>query len=213
MKSASAILFLLLSFGRLGAQDCASRRAQAGDSSVDLAPLPGYIEVCSLSSQLCRVLTGGYPPSVVTLGYFVDSADWNSFRKDSAIGFKQYLIAQFAKMMSPQQLAGFKEYLRSQEGNTPDDRSLASVLAARGRVPLGILGETRTSISFGTIMSARPMTATNAEPIVLVATNTAAVLKNHMFSLYVFRNYHGQADIDSTKAITQRWLQCLARAN
>ena len=212
VRSAYTSALLLVWFGKLGAQGCDSRRAQAGDSSVDLAPPRGYIEVCSLDRQLCQLLTAGYPPSVVTLGYFADTADWNAFRKDSSVGFKHYLIAQLTTM-SPQQLAGFKQYLHSQQGNIPDHSRLPSVLAAQGRVSLGILGETSTSISFGTVMSAKPVTTATADPIVLVATNTAAVFKNHIFSLYVFRDYQGEADIDSTKAITQTWLGCLTGAN
>jgi hypothetical protein len=213
MRSAYTFVLLLPLFGELRAQACDSRQAQAADSSVDLAPPPGFIEICSLDSQLCRVLTAGYPPSVRTLGYFADSADWNAFQKDSTVGFKHYLIAQLATTMRPEQLAGFKQYLRSQQGNIPDHSSLPSVLAAQGRVPLGIIAETPTSISFGTVMTATPVTTPSAHPMVLVATNTAAVLKNHMFSLYVFRDYRGDDDIDSTKATTQKWLQCLARAN
>ena len=114
--------------------------------------------------------------------------------------------------MQPEQLQGFKTYLRSQQGNIPDHTELPRVLAAQGRVPLGVFAETPTSISFGTIMTARPVTDPNAAPISLVATNTAAVVKGRMLSLYVYQDYRGEGDVNMAKSVTTSWLQCIGNA-
>jgi hypothetical protein len=207
------VVLILISFGRLSAQGCDSHRVQVGDSSVDLAPPRGFVDVCGLDSALCRLLTAGYPPSVKTLSYFVPPAEWDAVKKDSTAGFHHYLIAQWAVSMQPEQLQGFKTYLRAQQGNIPDHTELPRVLAAQGRVSLGIVAETATSISFGTILTARPVADPNAAPISLVATNTAAVVKSRMLSLYVYQDYRNDSDVNMAKSVTSSWLQCIGNAN
>jgi hypothetical protein len=211
--SARLLLFIgLISSRQLSAQVCDSWRAHIGDTTIDLAPPRGFIEVCSLDPQLCSVLTAGYPPSVKTLGYFAAGRDWELFRRDSSLGFKHYLIAQLALNKTAEQLPGFKAYLRAQQGNIPDHSDLPRMLVAQGRVPLGILAETPTSISSGVIMAARPVTSPSAESIVLVASNSAVAVTNRLLSLYVYHDYRTQTDIDTVKVVTQRWLQCIADA-
>jgi hypothetical protein len=158
------------------------------------------------------LLTAGYPPSVKTLGYFVPPAEWDAVKKDSTAGFHHYLIAQWAVSLQPEQLQGFKTYLRAQQGNIPDHTELPRVLAAQGRVSLGVFAETPTSISFGTIMTARSVVSPNAAPLSLVATNTAAVVKSRMLSLYVYQDYRGEADVTMAKSVTASWLQCIGNA-
>ena len=213
MSRRSLLVVALIFAPQLSAQVCDSWRAPIGDSTIDLAPPRGFIEVCSLDAQLCDVLTAGFPPSVRTLGYFATRRDWELFRSDSSAGFKHYLIAQLTLNRTAEQLSGFKAYLRSQQGNIPDHSELPRMLTAQGRVPLGILAETPTSISFGVVMAARPVTSPSAESIVLVASNSAAAVKNRLLSLYVYLDYRNEADIDTVKAVTQRWLQCIADAN
>lgn len=207
------VLSLLILAGRVSAQSCDTWRTQAGDSTIDLAPLSGFVEVCSQDAQLCSVLTAGYPPSVKTLGYFAPAAEWNAVRQRASLGFKHYLIAQLATSMTPERLPGFKNFLRSQQGNTPDHSDLPRFLAAEGRAPMGIFDETPNSISFGQIMAVRPTTGASAERITLVSTNSAVVVKNRVLSLYVFQDYRGDADADSAKAATLSWLRCLGAAN
>jgi hypothetical protein len=207
------LFVVLISAPQLSAQVCDSWRANVGDTTIDLAPPRGFIEVCSLDPQLCSVLTAGYPPSVKTLGYFVAGRDWELFRRDSSRGFKHYLIAQLALNRSAEQLSGFKAYLRAQQGNIPDHSQLPRMLTAQGRVPLGVLAETPTSISSGVIMAARPVTSPSEESIVLVASNSAAAVTNRLLSLYVYLDYRNQTDIDTVRAVTQRWLQCIANGN
>ena len=213
MSTRFLLFVALTSASQLSAQVCDSWRASVRDTTIDLAPPRGFIEVCSLDRDLCTVLTAGYPPSVKTLGYFAARRDWELFQRDSSLGFDDYLIAQLALNRTAEQLPGFKAYLRAQQGNIPDHSDLPRMLTAQGRVPLGILAETPTSISSGVVMAARPVTNPAAESIVLVASNSAAAVTNHLLSLYVYRNYRSETDIDSVKAVTQRWLQCIADAN
>ena len=203
----------LISAPELSAQVCDSWRARARDTTIDLAPPRGFIEVCSIDEPLCSVLTAGYPPSVKTLGYFVARNDWERFQRDSSLGLNHYLIAQVALNRTADQLPGFKAYLRAQQGDIPDHSQLPSTLAAQGRVPLGILAETPSSISSGVVMAARPVISSKSESIVLVASNSAAAVSGRLLSLYVYLDYKNESDIDSVRAVTKKWVQCIADAN
>ena len=62
MKLGCAAAFLLsLTGSALLADSGGSFRDVRGRSSVDFAPLAGFIDVCSRDSQLCVMLTEGYP--------------------------------------------------------------------------------------------------------------------------------------------------------
>jgi hypothetical protein len=191
---------------------CQSAKRSVTGGDVDLAPLAGYLDIYSENTPICRTLTEGYPPSVTTMGYFVTADEWRSF-KQAPRSFTQYLIAQFAPSMSPDDLPGLKQYLRSQQGNIPDHTRLPSVLDSVGRVPLGIFDETESSISFGTVMKLQRGGPESIEPMPMVATNTAAVVKGRVLSLYVYRQFQTAADVDTAEQWTRRWLSCLLRAN
>src|SRR5262245_30530525 len=98
---------------------CGTFGSKAGEASIDLAPPVGYVEICGQDAELCAVLTSGYPASVTTLGYFVTPDEWKRY-KTGGTGFTNYLIAQLAGSMSPADLAGFKDYIRSNQGSIPD---------------------------------------------------------------------------------------------
>jgi hypothetical protein len=119
---------------------------------VDLAPLPGFIDVCSRDFQLCVMLTEGYPPSVQTIGYFVPVEEWERYQKGRHKGFSRYLIAQKGETLSAESFADFKRYVHSQQGNIADHTKLATVFESHGSVSLGIIDETPDSISIGTVL-------------------------------------------------------------
>src|SRR5439155_10325479 len=118
MKFAFAVAFLFSLGGSTVCGDsCGSFRDARGRSWVDLAPLPGFIDVCSRDFQLCVMLTEGYPPSVQTIGYFVPVEEWERYQKGQHKGFSRYLIAQKGETLSAESFADFKRYVHSQQGN------------------------------------------------------------------------------------------------
>ena len=152
MKLACVVVFLLWLVGCvLHADSCGSFRDARGCTSVDVAPLPGFVDVCSRDFQLCVMLTQGFPPSVQTIGYFVPVEEWERYQTGQHKGFSRYLIAQKARTLSAEDFAGFKRYVHSQNGNIPDHTKLASLLESHGQVSLGIVDETSDSISIGTL--------------------------------------------------------------
>ncbi|HEY6927992.1 MAG TPA: hypothetical protein VI653_31230 [Steroidobacteraceae bacterium] len=189
---------------------CQSAKRSFTSGDIDLAPLPGYVDICSEDTLVCRTLTAGFPPSVTTMGYFVTADEWRSFQQ-APQGFTQYLIAQLAESTSRGDFPGLKQCLRSQQGNIPDHTRLPFLLDSVGRVQLGIFDETDSSISFGIIMKLQP--PESAEQLPMVATNTAAVVKGHVLSLYVYRKFETAADVDTAEQWTRTWLSCLRRAN
>jgi hypothetical protein len=191
---------------------CQSYSASAGGTTVDLAPLPRFVEVCSKDTALCRRLTAGYPPSVTVLGYFVPAGDWEGYQQHNQ-SFSHYLIAQLAGNLPPRDFGGFKQFVRERQGQIPDISKLPPTLAAGRQVPLGVFDETATSISFGTLMQLSQQTPTGQVPITLVVTNSGLVVTDRVLSLYVYRKYQQPKDAETTKDEALRWLACVRRAN
>jgi hypothetical protein len=215
IRTAGALLAIVVSAvtGASGQSGCGSFRASATPSPLDLSPLPGYVEVCSRDRELCRQLTNGFPPSTVTLGYFVSAEDWQARAGASRSGFHDYLIAQLAQGMTADDLPRFKQYLRSQNGTVPDHTELPKILASEGRAPLGIFHEDDHSISFGTVMKLRRTDQEAGSEMPLVATNSMAVVNGAVLSLYVYTTYRTDADVTAAQGRTTAWLACLERQN
>lgn len=189
---------------------CASWKYTAGGTPLELAPPKGYTEICSQDAALCHTLTAGYPPSAITVGYFVPSEEWAAFRQHKANGFRHYLIAQIAGSMTARDLPALKEHIHVQQGDVTDHTELPSVFEARGRAPLGIFAETEKSISFGVVMRLHPTTGgPDAADVVLVATNSALAIGERMLSLYVYHDYTTESDIPAAEKLTRDWLSCI----
>jgi hypothetical protein len=207
---AAVLVAFLLGAAAAAQPACAPWPAAAGGPALDLAPPPGYAEVCSQDAALCHRLTAGYPPSVLTLGYFVPVDEWAAFRRGETLGFRQYLIAQLATATAPDDLPGLKARLRAQQGDAPDHTQLPAVFESAGRATLGIFDETDRSVSFGVVMRLRPAGATPGVPeLTLVATNTLLALGDRVLSLYVYREYGGPPDVAAAERLTREWLACL----
>lgn len=177
--------------------------------SLDLAPPPGFVEVCSRNAQLCEVLTRGYPPSVTTRGYFVTEEEWNRFAETEELGFTAYLIAQTSGTKSAEEFKQFKEYVIAQQGEVPDHTELPSFLKKNGQVSLGVLDEADDLITIGTVMHL----AAPQGKVALAATNVALQLPGSSLILYVFNAYNGPSDVVELRALTDQWVQCLRSSN
>ena len=69
MKRLLLVPVLLLAYPSVGgaAEKCGSFPIKTGGERVDVAPLMGFVEVCSQDVALCRALTQGYPPWLTTI--------------------------------------------------------------------------------------------------------------------------------------------------
>ena len=212
MKFAFALAFLLSFGGSIACADsCGSFRDTRGRSAVDVAPLPGFVDICSRDFQLCVMLTQGYPPSVQTIGYFVPVEEWERYRNGQHKGFSRYLIAQKGRTLSTEEFADFKRYVHSQQGNIPDHSSLAALFESHGNASLGILDETPDSISTGTV-SKLTETALKRD-LLLAAINVALQIKGESLSLYVYDTIKDANDTGGVKQFTKRWVQCVRTQN
>ena len=181
-------------------------------TSLDLAPPAGFVEICGQDAQLCHDLTAGYPSSVRTIGYFVLSEEWKQFRKER-MGFSRYLIAQLALKLSPSDLPGYKQYLRSNQSSVPDHTSLVKIFELKGRAPIGIFLDTEDSIAFGQIMKLKMNPPAPPKDLILASTNVMLVAKGKMLSLYAFDDITENMDVEAVKELTRKWLGCLRTAN
>lgn len=211
-RASTAVLvgFFLAANSATAQSTCTSWKYTAGGTPLELAPPKGYTEICSQDAALCHILTAGYPPSTITVGYFVPSDEWNAFRQHKANGFRHYLIAQIAGSMTARELPDLKEHLHAQQGDVTDHTKLPAVFEARGRTPLGIFDETERSISFGAVMRLHPTTGwPDAADVVLIATNSALAVGERVLSLYVYREYATESDIAAAEQLTTDWLSCI----
>jgi hypothetical protein len=212
MKIACVVVFLLCLVGSvLHADSCGSFRDARGRSSVDVAPLPGFVDVCSRDFQLCVMLTQGFPPSVQTIGYFVPVEEWERYQTGQHKGFSRYLIAQKARTLSAEDFAGFKRYVHSQNGNIPDHTKLASLLESHGQVSLGIVDETSDSISIGTV--AKLTEPALKRDLQTAAINIALQIKGESLSLYAYDSAKDANDTDRVKELAKHWVQCIRKQN
>lgn len=212
MKFAFAAVLLFLLGGSIVCEDsCGSFRDARGRSSIDVAPLPGFSDVCSRDFQLCVMLTQGYPPSVQTIGYFVPVEDWERYQKGQHKGFSRYLIAQKGRTLSKEEFAEFKQYVHSQQGNISDHTKLASLFESRGQVSLGIVDETSDSISIGSVVK---LTETALKrKLQTAAINIVLQIKGESLSLYVYDDAKGVNDTERVKDLAKRWIQCIRNQN
>jgi hypothetical protein len=211
---AQALAALTFLPAALGAQaPCAARPHSVAGTQLELLPLAGFVEICGQDAALCRRLTAGYPPSTTTLGYFVPQEEWRTYRQGTFQGFTQYLIAQGAASLSPSGLPAFRRYIRAQQGEIPDHTQLPALVESGRRVPLGVFDESESSISFGVVMSMRPVGSDEASLVRLVATNSALALGPRVLSLYVYRRFGAASDVELAKEQTKTWLGCLRKAN
>ena len=205
------VLAIIVPFSALAQDACVPTIRSAGPFQIDVSPPGHFIDVCAEDATLCKTLTSGYPPTVSTLAYFVLPDEWNA-AKEKPRGFTRYLIAQLSGSMSPEKLPGFKQYLHSQQGQIPDHTALPSVLAARGRVPLGIVSETSDSVSFGTVMkleSTRP----SSHGFALASINSAIIVRDRVLSLYAFDEVKDFGAVEPLKTLSDAWLTCLRKNN
>jgi hypothetical protein len=209
----SAALVALGVSALVGAQRCGSFRDSRGRSSIDVAPLEGYTELCSQDFQLCVMLTLGYPPSVQTIGYFVRDEEWQQCKegKHERCRFNRYLIAQRGRDLSDEEFLEFKRYIHSNQGNVMDHTESARAFELENRMSLGVIDENRDSISFGVILKTK---APDEQKSRLIASiNTALQLKGESLSLYVFDAIKDLKDTDRIKSLADEWLKCIRDRN
>jgi hypothetical protein len=192
---------------------CGSFRDAGDRSRIDFAPLDGFVDVCSQDFQLCVKLTQGYPPSVTTIGYFVLREEWEHHRKGERSGFSRYLIGQRATTMSDSEFAGFKQYVHSQQANIPDHTEAPATLELQDHIPLGIVDETKDSISFGMAMRFQPTGSGVLAPFWLGSINIALQLKGETLTLYAFDTLETPTMTTGLKSLAAHWLKCIRARN
>jgi hypothetical protein len=214
LRSVAIALLCLAATTQLlsGDESCGTFVSSIAGTSLNLAPPLGFVEICGQDAKLCQTLTSGYPPSSHTLGYFVTAEEWARYRK-SPIGFSKFLIAQHAGSMSPDMLPDFKKYVRSQQGDIPDNTDLPSTLQSRGRAPIPVFEDAEDAIAFGSILKLRTATPAPARDITLATTNAALVVKGRVLSLYVGWDVTASDDAEPVKQQMKKWLNCLRWAN
>ena len=209
----SAAFFSLAVSALVAAQSCGSFRDSRGRSSIDVAPLVGYTELCSQDFQLCVMLTLGYPPSVETIGYFVRDEEWQECKKgkQERCRFTRYLIAQRGRNLSSEEFLELKRSIRSNAGNVMDHTESTRAFELEDSISLGVIDESDDSISFGTTLKTK---APDEQSSRLIASiNVALQLKGESLSLYVFDIIKDPKDTDRIKSLANEWIKCIRDRN
>jgi hypothetical protein len=189
---------------------CGQFRASLEGTSIDLAPPPGFVEICAKDRRLCSLLTSGFPPSVTTIGYFVPVEKWAARERGEHPRLTRYLIAQ-GTSTGEDAFPALKNFLRERAGRIPDHSRVTESLEHMERVDLGVLDEGADFISMGVIIKAQ-LSASGASPGPQVAINTAFVDQGHVLSLYTHCAFAGPRDEEECKRLTTEWLACLRGA-
>jgi hypothetical protein len=213
VRIALAALILILGVNAHAGGSCGSLIDPKRRSTINFAPIDGFVDVCSLDAALCDLLTRGYPPSVTTIAYFVTDQDWQLHLRGSLKGFSRYLIGQRGHSWSREEFLEFKNRVRSNQGKVPDHTDLPAVVESVGRASLGVTAESADSISFGVIMKLAPSDGTMSGPFYLASVNTALEINGETLSLYAFARANNANDGAVAQALMAQWLACIDARN
>ena len=175
-----------------------------------MAPPSGFTEICAQDRELCRALTAGYPPTVTTLGYFVQSTEWAAHLRGERASPTKYLIAQ-GTSTSEDEFPALKAFIGERAGRIPDNSRVPESLGSLDRIDLGVLDKGSDFISPGVVIRLPP-SALAPSPVTQVAINTAFATRGHVLSLYTHCDFWNSKDVEACRTLTTSWLACLRGA-
>jgi len=123
------------------------------------------------------------------------------------------MIDQRAATMSDSEFAGFKQYVHSQQADIPDHTDAPATLELQDHIPLGIVDETKDSISFGMAMRFQPTGSGVLAPVWLGSINIALQFKGETLTLYAFDTLETPTETAGLKSLAARWLKCIRAGN
>jgi hypothetical protein len=214
MRAVVAILAALLCQRALPAiaqPKCGSFPAPVPAPALDLAPPADFVEICSKDAVLCAKLASGYPPTAKMVGYFVIPEEWQRYREGQLSGFTRYLIAQISEGTKPADFSGLRSFIRSRQGEIPDNTELSPAFDSAGRSKIGVFEDSDDAIASGVIMKLRHPGSGPSSTVILASANMAFLAKDRVLSLYAFTDVTAQPSAEPVKQLTREWLRCLRR--
>ena len=206
------VLVLLAGYCVAEERQCSSVKRRVGEVQVDVAPPPGFVDICALDTELCTLVTRDWWPSRQTLAWFVTAEDWALYEKEKNHGFTHHLVVQLIGDMSEDKFRENKQFVHKYTV-TPARIQLPERCETRGRADLGVVAETNDSISFGSVSSMVPSRADPSVSVCRAATNTTVRVKEKGLSLYALRKYTNPDDAKAVIALTTQWIQCIVALN
>lgn len=208
------------------------------NQTIVLLPAPlGFTEASRRSAkmqQLSRLLT---LPHKEFLALYVSTEDMQRIRSGKQPQMEQYITAQISsaarekrilvktfrqlRVKLRQRLSGKREYSVAPgqkqinritgklHQQAPDMKSI-KVGTMR---PIGILFDGRQAISYGVLVKYRTSTNKLSEDILMIGSVTYLMVKNKLLSVYVFRVYKNDNDIQWVSKTTKGWVRSIMRRN
>ena len=191
---------------------CGTFQAAVPAPALDLAPPADFVEICSKDAPLCAKLASGYPPTAKMVGYFVNPEEWQRYREGRLSGFTRYLIAQVSEGTAPSDFLGLKSFVRSRQGDIPDNTELPPAFDSAGRSNIGVFEDSDDAIASGVVMKLQRPEPGPSSTVILASANIAFLANERVLSLYVFTDVTAQPSAEPVKQLTREWLRCLRRA-
>jgi hypothetical protein len=198
---------------------------------------PGFTEVSRRSvkmQKLSRLLT---LPHKEFLALYVSTEDMQRIRSGKQAQMKQYITAQISSAAREKRIlvktfrqlrAKLRQRLSGKQGysvatgqkqinritgklrqQAPD---MESIKVGTMR-PIGILFDGRQAISYGVLVKYRISINKLPEDILMVGSVTYLMVKNKLLSVYVFRVYKNDNDIQWVNKTTKGWIKSIVRRN
>ncbi|HEX20066.1 MAG TPA: hypothetical protein ENG78_04515 [Acidiferrobacteraceae bacterium] len=198
---------------------------------------PGFTEASRRSAKmqkLSRLLT---LPHKEFLVLYVSTEDMQRIRSGKQPQMKQYITAQISSAARKKRIlvktfrqlrAKLRQRLSGKQGysvvsgqkqinritgklrqQAPDMKSI-KVGTMR---PIGILFDGRQAISYGVLVKYRTSINNMPEDILMVGSVTYVMVRNKLLSVYVFRVYKNDNDIQWVNKTTKGWVRSIMRRN
>jgi hypothetical protein len=215
----TTICLLCLWFQSVSAFACESFIDTQGRSSVNLALLPGYFNVCSKDEIMCFLATADSPKSLTTLGVFTSVEEWDRSKRFEVIEHSRGMLAQRARTMTTQEFRELKDSVRK-EANEVNGRAHIGALQLKEAVALGVIHESHDSISTAVLARLTPPTDGGLlKGVTLITIRTLLQIKDETLSLetteqWMFPFYSGpEPSAESTTLLAKQWLECIRSMN
>ena len=206
-------------------------------NTVILLPAPvGFIEVSTrhkTMKQFALLLT---PPQSQFIAFYVSSSDWQRLTQDKKPRLSKYMIVHTqkklsSKIMRDREFKQLRVAVRQKFGRVLKtavkqgqqqlnriDRKLGKDSNVSGlRVghlrPLGVIHDTRRSISYAIVTKYISKVGKKNLEYLMVGTITFSLVKGKLLKLYVFRYYQEKNDLLWVKTKTRQWADQIQRTN
>jgi hypothetical protein len=223
------LLFALCALLLVPLAASANETAKIGDETLSV-PLPqGFVRYDGLNAAIDQVMQRFVPPSNRSLMVIATPLDAERAKANQPKDLNRFMSVQTARALENQKatLRDFESASAELEKQfVPGGQGAATVQSEANKLTknanlgvdlklgetrmLGVYEKTKQSMDMGLIMKAQ---VANGPVKTVVAAMSLVDVKGKFLFLYVYSDYHGQADADWTRTMAKSWREAIIAAN